>query len=57
MVGNDELVDLLKTNFLLMHEHNFSLTEIEEMVPYEREIYLLMLIEHLEKKKKQLGKE
>ena len=57
MVGNDELVDLLKTNFLLMHEHNFSLTEIEEMVPYEREIYLLMLIEHLERKKKQLGKE
>ncbi len=52
MVGNGELIDLMKCNFLLMNEHRFSLTEIEEMVPYEREIYIMLLLDHLERKKK-----
>lgn len=52
MVGNGELIDLMKSNFLLMNEHRFSLSEIEEMVPYEREIYIMLLLDHLEHKKK-----
>jgi hypothetical protein len=52
MVGNGELIDLMKSNFLLMNEHRFSLTEIEDMVPYEREIYIMLLLDHLERKKK-----
>lgn len=52
MIGNGELVDLMKSNFLLMNEHRFSLSEIEEMIPYEREIYIMLLLDHLERKKK-----
>lgn len=52
MVGDGELLDLMKSNFLLMNEHGFTLTEIEDMTPYEREIYILLLLDHLEKKKK-----
>jgi hypothetical protein len=52
MIGNGELLDLMKSNFLLMNEHHFSLSEIEDMVPYEREIYIMLLLEHLELKKK-----
>jgi len=30
-----------------MQHHKYSLTEIEEMMPWEREVYLTMLIEHI----------
>ena len=33
-----------------MREHQYSLTELENMMPWEREIYIAMLIEHLQKK-------
>ena len=33
-----------------MQEHKYSLTEIESLVPWEREVYVSMLIEHLKKK-------
>jgi hypothetical protein len=38
-------------NFSLMQHHKYSLTEIENMIPWEREIYVNMLVNHLEKEK------
>ena len=46
-----ELIDIFKTDFLLFNEHNFILNDIDSMIPYEREIYVKILIDHLEKKK------
>jgi hypothetical protein len=37
-----------------MNDFHWSLTEIENMLPFERELYLLMLVEYLEKKKKNI---
>ena len=34
----------MTTNFALMHHHKYSLTEIENMMPWERDIYVDMLI-------------
>jgi len=34
-------------NFAMMQYHKYSLTELEEMLPFEREIYTQMLIEYL----------
>jgi hypothetical protein len=34
-----------------MQHHNYSLTEIENMLPWERDIYVGMLLDYLEKKK------
>ena len=31
-----------------MQHHKYSLTEIEEMMPWEREIYVGLLLKHLE---------
>lgn len=31
-----------------MQHHHYSLTEIGEMIPWEREVYLSMLIAYLE---------
>jgi len=30
-----------------MHNHKYSLTEIENMMPWERDIYVALLINHL----------
>jgi hypothetical protein len=35
-----------------MQHHKYSLTELESMLPWEREIYVDMLIEHLKEEKK-----
>jgi len=33
----------------MMHHHKYSLTEIENMAVYERDIYVSLLIQYLEK--------
>ena len=30
-----------------MQHHKYSLTELENMIPWEREIYIDMLVEHI----------
>jgi hypothetical protein len=34
-----------------MQHHKYSLTEIESMIPWERELYVGMLMMHLEKQR------
>jgi len=34
-----------------VQHHNYSLTEIEEMMPWEREIYVALLMQYLEDEK------
>ncbi len=42
----------------MMQHHNYSLTELNEMMPWEREIYGSLLIEHIkEENKKQAEQE
>jgi hypothetical protein len=38
----------MKVNFALMQHHNYSLSDLEEMLPWEREVYLNLLIQHIE---------
>lgn len=33
----------------MMQYHNYSLAEIEGLIPWERELYILFLREHIEK--------
>jgi len=37
-----------RLNFALMQYHKYSLTEIENMMPWERDIYVGLLRQHLE---------
>ena len=46
-LSHDNLVNHYKTNFALMQHHNYSLTELENMMPWEREVYVTMLIEYI----------
>tara|TARA_B100001094_G_C17714795_1_gene569068 strand:+ start:178 stop:333 length:156 start_codon:yes stop_codon:yes gene_type:complete len=36
-----------KTNFDLMQHHKYSLNEIDEMIPWEKEVYVNMLIDFI----------
>jgi len=40
-----------KLNFALMQYHKYSLTEIENMMPWERDIYVGLLQQHLEEER------
>lgn len=35
----------------MMQHHKYSLTELEGMIPWEREIYINLLLQHLEEEK------
>ncbi len=35
-----------------MQHHNYALSDIENMMPWERDVYVQMLIEHLKEEKK-----
>jgi hypothetical protein len=37
-----------------MQHHKYSLTELENMMPWEREIYIMLLINHLEEENQRL---
>tara|TARA_R100000152_G_C6680384_1_gene114407 strand:- start:48 stop:194 length:147 start_codon:yes stop_codon:yes gene_type:complete len=42
------------TNFNLMQHHKYSLSELDNMIPFEREIYVIMLIEHIKEENDRL---
>ncbi len=43
-----DLETYYKVNFSLMQHHKYSLTEIENMMPWERDIYLALLNQYVE---------
>lgn len=43
-----ELESYYRINFALMQFHKYSLTEVENLMPWERDIYLALLRQHIE---------
>jgi sensor histidine kinase YesM len=41
-------------NFALMQYHKYSLDNLEDMIPFEREIYIAMLAQYLEEEKQRI---
>jgi len=46
-----DLENYYRLNFALMQYHKYSLTEIENLIPWERDIYTALLKQHLEEEK------
>ena len=38
----------MRTNFAMMQHHSYSLSDIENMMPWEREIYITLLQQWVE---------
>lgn len=53
-LSHDSLANYFETNFVLMNSHKYDLGDIDQMFPYEREIYISLLAQHLEKEKQRL---
>ena len=51
-LSHESLFNYYKTNFAMMQHHKYSLTELEDMMPWEREIYGNLLIQWIEEENK-----
>ena len=47
MLSHEDLETYYRINFALMQYHKYSLSDIENMMPWEREIYLALLENHI----------
>ena len=47
-MAHEDLESYYKINFALMQHHKYSLTELENMIPWEREVYLSLLQQYIE---------
>ena len=37
-----------------MQHHKYSLTELEQMLPWERDVYVAMLVQHIEEENEKI---
>ena len=51
---HENLANYYRLNFALMQYHKYSLAEIETMIPFEREVYIAMLVQFLEEEKQRI---
>ena len=56
-MAHEDLESYYKTNFALMQHHKYSLTELENMMPWEREIYVNLLSDWIEEESERIKKE
>ena len=54
---HDSLENYYKTNFALMQHHKYSLTELENMMPWERDVYVNLLIAHIQEEERRQKQE
>ena len=47
-MAHTDLESYFRINFALMQHHKYSLTELENMIPWEKDIYLAFLQQYIE---------
>ena len=47
-MAHTDLESYFRINFAMMQHHKYSLTELENMIPWEKEIYLAFLQQYIE---------
>ena len=50
----DNLGNYFQTNFALMQHHKYSLSELENMLPWEKSVYVGMLMKYLEEENEKI---
>ena len=57
-MAHTDLASYFKINFALMQHHKYSITELENMIPWEKDTYVALLEQYIEDenlKQKQKG--
>ncbi|CAB4141266.1 hypothetical protein UFOVP410_105 [uncultured Caudovirales phage] len=55
MLNHTSLEVYYHTTFSLVQHHKYSLTEIENMIPYELDIYLEFLMTHIKEQEAKMS--
>ena len=50
-------MNMVKTPFAMIQHHKWSLTEIEAMMPWERDVYVSLLNEHNQEENERMQQE
>ncbi len=50
MMYHESLENYMQNNFTLLQHHNWSLSDIENMIPWEKQTYIKMLQNFIEKR-------
>lgn len=53
MMGHNNLKNYYKLIFNMAQHHGYSINDLENMIPFEIELYSSMLIDYLEQKKQE----
>ena len=56
-LGHESVTNYYTTNFNLMQHHKYSLAEVENLIPWEREIYLMLLMKWIEEENERQKKQ
>jgi 3-methyladenine DNA glycosylase AlkD len=51
---HDTLANMLESNFAMMQHHKYSLSDIENMLPWERRVYIEMLVNHVKEENEKM---
>ena len=57
MLSHDSLFNYYETNFAMMQHHKYSLTELDNMIPWEREIYVNLLAKWIKEENERIKEE
>lgn len=55
--SHETLGNYYQTNFALMQHHKYSLTELDNLIPWERQVYIDLLLKHLDEESERVKEE
>ena len=53
-LGHENLESMYLTNFAMMQHHNYTLNDLENMIPFEREIYVTLLADFIKQENERI---
>lgn len=53
MFSHDNVINFYKTNFALMQHHKYSLYDLENMIPWERYVFIDLLADFVKKQEQE----
>lgn len=57
MFRHDSLTNHYQTNFALMQHHKYSLSELDNMMPWEKQVYIDLLLKFLDEETEKIKQE
>lgn len=55
-LSHENLYNYYSSNFLLMYLHKFSISDLEDMLPWERDVYVSLLENYIQEQKRKIDK-